>query len=551
MERLNKIIEEKKILVWDFDGTIVSLSIEWDNLKKDLLDLCKEHNLVANKEVGLNNILLILIQNNLKQQAFQIIDFYERKAPYKPIKNTLNLITSLKDKTHCILSDNLKNTILKILNEIGISDTFNIIISKEDITQYKPNNQGLKIILNQLKNPNPSDLLYIGDSWKDEEVAADCNIKFINIKDLTSNIKVPFLDLKSQYNKIKNEIQKEINWVLENSSFILGEKVKELEINFAKYCNKKYAIAVNSGTAALHLALLAKGIGKDDEVITVPNTFIATAEAISYTGAKPVFVDVDETHNIDASKIEDKITSKTKAIIPVHLFGQPANMEPIIEIAKKYNLDIIEDCCQAHGAEYNSKKVPVSDLGCFSFYPGKNLGAYGEGGMIVTDNEETAKKCLVLRTHGEYPKNIHKLIGFNYRMDGIQGAILNAKLKYLDEWTNKRIEIAELYDKLLKDIVNTPKKADYAKHVYHLYVIKVKERDKLAEFLKSKGIDTGIHYPKPIHLQEAYKELGLTPGTYPVAEQFAKEILSLPLYPELTTEQISYVVDEIKEFYEN
>ena len=362
-------------------------------------------------------------------------------------------------------------------------------------------------------------------------------------------MRVPFLDLKAQYNSIKDELNPEINWVLENTSFILGEKVKNFEESFASYCNKKHCVAVNSGTSALHLTLLAYGIESGDEIITVPNTFIATVEAISYTGAKPILVDIDEsTQTIDVNLIEKAITEKTKAIIPVHLFGQPANLDPIIEIARKHNLIIIEDCAQAHGSEYRGKKVPVTETGCFSFYPGKNLGAYGEGGAVLTNNEEVAKKIIMLRDHGQKEKYHHQYLGYNSRMDGFQGAVLNVKLKHLNKWTEQRREKARLYNQLLLGIADTQKEADYAKHVYHLYVVRVKEREKLAEFLKSKEIDTGIHYPIPIHLQEAYSDLGYKQGDFPISEKITNEILSLPIYPELTEEQIKHVVNSIKEF---
>jgi dTDP-4-amino-4,6-dideoxygalactose transaminase/acetyltransferase-like isoleucine patch superfamily enzyme len=362
---------------------------------------------------------------------------------------------------------------------------------------------------------------------------------------------VPFLDLKKQYQTIKDEVKSEIDWTLNNTSFILGEKVKNFEENFARYCGKKNAIAVNSGTSALHLALLANNIGEGDEVITVPNTFIATVEAISYVKAKPVFVDIDPSnHTIDVSKIEEKITSKTRAIIPVHLYGHPCDMDPIIEISKKYGLVIIEDCCQAHGAEYKGKKVPVSDFGCFSFYPGKNLGAYGEGGAIVTNDDEKSKLVRMLRDHGQEKKYFHRYVGYNYRMDGFQGAVLDVKLKYLDEWIDKRREKAELYDRLLEGIVELPREENYAKSVYHLYVIRVKERDELIAYLKQKGVGTGLHYPIPIHLQESYKHLSLSEGSFPTTEKYSKEILSLPLFPEINNEQIEYVANVIKEFYE-
>ena len=363
-------------------------------------------------------------------------------------------------------------------------------------------------------------------------------------------MKIPFLDLKTQHESIKEEINKEVMDIIDNSSFILGEKVKNFENNFASYCNSKYAVAVNSGTSALHLALISKEIKQGDEVITSPNTFIATAEAISYTGAKPVFVDINpKTYNIDVNKIEEAITKKTKAIIPVHLYGHPVDMNPILELAEKYHLEIIEDCCQSHGSEYKGKKVPISGIGCFSFYPSKNLGAYGEGGIIVTNNKEIAEKVLILRDHGQKEKYLHEYIGYNYRMDGFQGAVLGVKLKYLDKWTEIRRKNARIYNELFKetDIV-IPFEAEYAKHVYYLYVIKVKDRDKLQKHLQEKGIDTGLHYPIPIHLQNAYKHLKIFNGEYPISESYVKEILSLPMYAELKEDQIRYVCDSIKNF---
>lgn len=370
---------------------------------------------------------------------------------------------------------------------------------------------------------------------------------------LPNDKKVPFLDLKKQYLSIKQEIDDAIKKTIENTAFILGPGVEEFENNFANFCGVKYAVGVNSGTEALHLALLSLGIGSGDEVITVPNTFIATAEAISHTGAKPIFVDIDkENYNMNSDLIKEKITVNTKAIMPVHLFGNPCDMDKINEIAKKHNLFVIEDACQAHGAEYKGRRVgSLSDIAAFSFYPGKNLGAYGEGGIIVTNNEELANKCKLLRAHGEYPKNIHSLVGFNYRMHGLQGAILNVKLKYLDDWNEARRKKAELYNSLLNELGNItiPKINESNKHVFHLYVIRTEKRDELREFLKSKGIDTGIHYLFPIHLQEAYKHLNLKEGDYPIAEKYAKEILSLPIFPELTEEQIGYIADSIKEFY--
>lgn len=363
-------------------------------------------------------------------------------------------------------------------------------------------------------------------------------------------MKVPFLDLKAQYDSIKSEIDDAIQKTLENTSFVLGPEVQKLEEEFAKFCNTKYAVAVNSGTAALHLALLSLGIKKGDEVILPPNTFIATAEAVSHCGATPVFCDIkEETYNIDEDLIESKITEKTKAIIPVHLYGNPCNMDKINEIAKKNNLYVVEDSCQAHGAIYKDNCVgSLSDISAFSFYPGKNLGAYGEGGIIVTNNYELAEKCRLYRAHGENPKNTHNVIGYNYRLEGLQGAILRVKLKHLEQWNESRRKKAEFYNNILKDLVVTPKILSQNKSVFHLYVVRHKNRNKLREFLQMKEIATGIHYEKPIHLQKAYSFLGYKEGDFPVAEKAIKEILSLPIYPEITKPQMQYVCDSIKEF---
>lgn len=362
---------------------------------------------------------------------------------------------------------------------------------------------------------------------------------------------IPFVDLKTQYESIKPEITNALSDVFSETSFIMGKHVEKFEQDFAKFCNKKYAVGLNSGTTALIFALMAYGIKKGDEVITTSNTFIATAAAIHHVGAKPVFVDVNiEDYNMDPDLLTKAITKKTKAIIPVHLYGQVANMEKIIRIAKEHNLQIIEDACQAHGAEYNSIKVPFTETGCFSFYPGKNLGAYGEAGMVVTDNKEVADYVRLLSNHGQSQRYIHKIVGFNGRMEGIQGAVLNVKLKHLDKWTEQRRNNAKIYNELLKDLVKIPVQQKYAKHVYHLYVIRAKQRDKLAEFLKANGIATGFHYPIPIHLQEAFAHLNYPKNSFPVTENHVKEILSLPMYPELTKEQIEYVCINIKEFYE-
>ena len=364
-------------------------------------------------------------------------------------------------------------------------------------------------------------------------------------------MKVPFVDLKRQYSSIKPEIDAAIQDVLDNTAFIMGENVKNFESNFAKFCGVKHAIGVSSGTSALHLALLGAGIKPGDEVITVPNTFIATAEAISHAGAKPVFVDIDkETYTINVSKIKDKITEKTKAVIPVHLYGQMVEMDDLMELAQDNNLKIIEDSAQAHGAEYKCRKAgTIANSGCFSFYPGKNLGAYGDAGMVTTNDDEIAENVKILRDHGRSDKYEHKIIGFNHRIDALQAAILNVKLKYLNGWTDARRKNAKLYNELLSNVdVVTPVEKEYSKHVYHLYVIRTKKRDELQKYLKTHGIATGVHYPIPLHLQPAYSHLDYKEGDFTVTEEYSGEILSLPMFGELTEEEIEYVVEKIKEF---
>lgn len=361
---------------------------------------------------------------------------------------------------------------------------------------------------------------------------------------------IKFVDLKSQYLSIKKEIDDAVAQVLDSTHFILGENVSGFEKEFADYCNAKFSVGVNTGTSALHLALLAKGIGKGDEAITVPNTFIATCASISYTGAVPKFVDIDkDTYTMSPKALEKAITNKTKVIIPVHLFGQPANMKEIIEIAEKHDLAVIEDACQAHGAEHHGKKVPVSGIGCFSFYPGKNLGAYGEGGAVVSNDNELIEKVKAYRDHGQVRKNVHKYIGYNYRLEEIQAAILRVKLRHLGKWTEMRRKNAKIYNGLLENSnVVGPAEAPFNKHVYHLYVARAKNRQKLVEHLSSSGIQTGVHYPIPVHLQEAYGHLCYKKGSFPVAEEYSDEILSLPMFPELKEEEIREVVNSIKEF---
>jgi dTDP-4-amino-4,6-dideoxygalactose transaminase len=363
---------------------------------------------------------------------------------------------------------------------------------------------------------------------------------------------VPFVDLRREYSLIKDEINTKINEVLQSGHFILGENVKAFEKEFSNYCNAKYGVGVASGTDALLLSLKALDIKEGDEVITVANTFTATVDAISRSGATPVLVDINpETYNITVEKIKSKITDKTKVIIPVHLYGQPADMDPILEISEKYDLKVVEDACQAHGAEYKGRMVgSLGDAACFSFYPSKNLGAYGDGGMVVTNNEEIVEKIKMLREYGQSKKYHHDLIGYNSRLDEIQAAVLRVKLKYLDKNNEERRKHAKLYNELLVNTsLFTPIELPYVKHVYHLYVIRCKERDKLQQFLSSRGVSTGIHYPIPVHLQKAYSYLGYRLGAFPIVEKYANEILSLPMFPQLMGEEIEYVCDCIKDFY--
>lgn len=362
---------------------------------------------------------------------------------------------------------------------------------------------------------------------------------------------IPLVDLKAQYQSIKSEIDNAIQGILDNTAFIGGQAVRDFETNFARFCTAKHCVGVASGTDALFLALQALDIGHGDEVIVPANSFIATSEVVTAVGAKVVFVDVDEhSYNIDVSKIEDKITARTRAIIPVHLYGQPADMDPINEIADRHNLKVIEDSAQAHGAEYKGTRTgTLGDVACFSFYPGKNLGAYGDAGAVVTNDREIAKKVRMMANHGRLKKYDHLFEGVNSRLDGIQAAILDVKLKHLEDWTASRRKIAASYNDLLSDLeeVVLPKEEPYAKHVYHLYVIRTANRDVVKECLEEKGISTGIHYPTPLHLQPSYKYLGHKEGDFPVTEQCSKEILSLPMFPELGRKEIEKIVQLTKE----
>ncbi|MBU1975629.1 MAG: DegT/DnrJ/EryC1/StrS family aminotransferase [Nanoarchaeota archaeon] len=362
---------------------------------------------------------------------------------------------------------------------------------------------------------------------------------------------IPLVDLKANYNSIKPEIDAAIQTIIDNSSFIMGKPVKQFEENFAKASSMKHCIGVANGTVAVELALRVLGVGKNDEVIIPANTFIATSESVTAVGARCVFVDVEEdSMNIDSEKVEQAITPKTKAIIAVHLYGRMANMEKLQEIAKRHDLLLIEDAAQAHLAEFKGKKPgQQSGIATFSFFPAKNLGAFGDAGGIVCNDDEIAKKLGMMRNHGRLSKYEHEFEAFNYRMDALQAAILDVKLEYLEKWNESRRKIAKRYDEMLKGVVGTPPvNADY-KQVYYMYEIRTDKRDDLLEFLKEEGVSCGIHYPLPLHLQPAYKYLGYNKGDFPVAEKCADEILSIPIYPELSEEQQDYVVKCIKEFF--
>jgi len=361
---------------------------------------------------------------------------------------------------------------------------------------------------------------------------------------------IPLVDLRTQYQSIKDEIDSAVLGVLESCQFTLGSEVVGFEEEFAAYTHSRFAVGVNSGTSALHLALLAAGIGPGDEVITVPFTFVATVAAIHYTGARTVFVDIDpRTYTIDPDAIEAAITPRTRAIIPVHLYGHAADMDPIMTLARKHGLVVVEDACQAHGAEYKGRRVgSIGDLGCFSFYPGKNLGAYGEGGLVTTHSAEFHRTVRMLRDWGAETKYRHVLKGYNYRLEAIQGAVLRVKLKYLKQWTDARRSAAARYDSFFADSgIVTPKAMRYARHVYHIYAIRIDQRAACQEALQAREIHTGIHYPIPVHLLPAYADLGYRAGQFPHSEKAANEVLSLPMFPEITAVQIEMVARAVLE----
>ncbi|HEV2802851.1 MAG TPA: DegT/DnrJ/EryC1/StrS family aminotransferase [Pyrinomonadaceae bacterium] len=366
---------------------------------------------------------------------------------------------------------------------------------------------------------------------------------------------VPFVDLQAQYRAIKGEVDEAIGRVLENAAFILGREVEAFETAFADYLGARFCVGVNSGTAAIQLAVTACGVGAGDEVIVPANTFFATAEAVSTAGATPVFVDADPvSYTIDVNKIEAAISERTRAIMPVHLYGQAADLDPIFRIAARHNLVVIEDAAQAHGATYKGRRVGArGHANCFSFYPGKNLGAYGEGGAVVTNDAEVARQVRLLRDHGSERKYRHDIIGYNFRLEGLQGAVLGVKLKHLDDWNELRRAHAARYNDLLSGLndngaLTLPREMDYARHIYHLYVVQTEARDALQQHLAAAGIQSGIHYPVPVHLQPAYASLGRRAGDFPVAERLAARVLSLPMFPELTAEQIERVAERVRSF---
>lgn len=363
---------------------------------------------------------------------------------------------------------------------------------------------------------------------------------------------IPFVDLSVQHLPIMDDMRAAMEAVIKKGDFILGKDVSDFENAFAKYCGVDFAIGVDSGTSALEIVLRAMNVGPGDEVITVANTFIATASAISFTGARPVLVDIDpETYTISIDGIAEAISPKTKAVIPVHLYGHPADMDPILDLAKANRLPVIEDACQAHGATYKGRQVgSLGDAGCFSFYPAKNLGAFGDGGMVTTGNLEIADRIRMLRNYGQREKYDHRLIGYNCRLDTLQAAVLKAKLPCLNKWNEERRRNADIYNEMLSGTeLALPLEAEYAHHVYHLYVVRAKDRDALQSYLADRGIGTGIHYPIPIHRQKAYTQLGYVQNSVPYVEAYADQILSLPMFPGMRRDQVEYTARTIKAFY--
>jgi dTDP-4-amino-4,6-dideoxygalactose transaminase len=369
---------------------------------------------------------------------------------------------------------------------------------------------------------------------------------------IETNGAVPYLDLPAQMRGLRKEIDAAIARTLDNCSFCLGPDVAQFEKDFARHCGAEHCVAFNSGTSALHIALLLLDIGPGDEVITTPCTFVATSWAISYVGARPVYVDIDDaTFNLDPVRVEQAITPRTKAVMPVHLYGHPAHLEPLLEICRRHNLHLIEDAAQAHSATYKGKTIGTfGAVSGFSFYPGKNLGAYGEGGALVTNNPGFAARARALREHGSTQRYYHDEVGYNYRMEGIQGAVLGVKLKHLEAWTRERRRVAHRYNELLADTpLQLPREADYAESAWHLYVVRHPRRDELKKHLEANHVGCALHYPLPLHLQKAYAHLGYKAGDFPIAEKAARQCLSLPIFPELTEAQIQRVAAVVRDFF--
>jgi len=366
-------------------------------------------------------------------------------------------------------------------------------------------------------------------------------------------MKVPFLDLSRQFLAMKDEIDAAMARVFARAWFILGEEGEAFEREFAQYLGVSHGVGCGSGTEALHLALLACGVEPGDEVITVPNTAVPTISAISFTNAVPRLVDIDPvTYTMDVRQVEAAITPRTKVLMPVHLYGQSADLTPLLEIARKHNLRLIEDACQAHGAKYGTRRAgALGDAGCFSFYPSKNLGAYGDGGFVCTNNPEIDQRLRLLRNYGQTKRYYHAIKGFNSRLDELQAAVLRAKLVHLDQWNESRHTLAKRFDTLLQDLpITLPQQAAWGKHVFHLYVIRTPQRDQLCSFLAERGIQTIIHYPVPVHLQEAYRDLNIPAGSLPEAEKAAREIVSLPFYPEMRDDEMEFLAAAMKEFFD-
>jgi dTDP-4-amino-4,6-dideoxygalactose transaminase len=363
---------------------------------------------------------------------------------------------------------------------------------------------------------------------------------------------IPYLDLPAQIRGIRRDIDAAVSRTLDTCSFCLGPDVAQFEKDFARYCGAEHCVAFNSGTSALHVAMLLLNVGPGDEVVSTPFTFVATSWAISYVGARPVYVDIDDaTFNLNPALVEGALTPKTKAILPVHLYGHPAHLDPLLELSRRHNVPLVEDAAQAHAAKYKGRSIGTFGVvSCFSFYPGKNLGAFGEGGGLLTNNAEFAARARALREHGSTQRYYHDEIGFNYRMEGIQGAVLGVKLKHLDTWTRERRRVAHRYQELLADTpLQLPREADYAESAWHLFVVRHARRDALKQHLEANRVGCALHYPLPLHLQKCYAKLGYQPGAFPVAEKAARECLSLPIYPELTDTQIQRVVEVIRDFF--